>query len=411
MNLLTIRAPRQRARSAERHTMAALVSEAGRESIVRWYARLITGRPLADRRVLRLDRKTTECGPAERGGEVRLAVKKLGNGGSVGFLVADWDRDMEHLQSLLQCAAELDIPAVLARQASLAGIRRVVVASSGGPHASRQMWIAREMSEALNATLRVVRLVPTADGDDTADAPSAHARAEAALESWTSGLLGIDAPTEILQGPNPVQGIINVLRLGDILVMGVPGPFHISEGFSESIPVAIAQRIRSPIVLLRTRSPEAVSLRNVFWGGLAQPALHLRDKHDAICALVDALIEHHQVPLSTRGDLVARAFQREWVMSTAVDCETAFPHIRLPGFRGVAGSMLICPDGVDFDSTDGSLTRFIFLLVTPDGYCDEHLTIQARIARRMLRPEVRAALLECATPEDILHVLEPCVPT
>ncbi len=55
-------------------------------------------------------------------------------------------------------------------------------------------------------------------------------------------------------------------------------------------------------------------------------------------------------------------------MSTAVDCDTAFPHVTLHGFFGVAASIIICPDGIDFGNEDNQPTRFIVLFVTLRGF-------------------------------------------
>lgn len=94
-------------------------------------------------------------------------------------------------------------------------------------------------------------------------------------------------------------------------------------------------------------------------------------------------------------------------MSTAVDFETAFPHVTLRGFFGVAASMGICPEGVAFDSERGQPTRFISLFVTPDGFYDDYLAALAKLAKRMIDANVRGALLSCETPSQARDILEP----
>ncbi|QBG48220.1 PTS sugar transporter subunit IIA [Verrucomicrobia bacterium S94] len=156
------------------------------------------------------------------------------------------------------------------------------------------------------------------------------------------------------------------------------------------------------------RAPqEQNSLHRLFWGQLACPDLKVRNKEEALEKLVTNLIRHNQLPPGKKRSILERALKREQISSTAVDCETAFPHVALPGFYGVAGSMAICPDGVDFGSSGGKPSRFLFLLITPEGYCSEYLAILSKISKRMIDPAVRAALLKASSQQDILNILEP----
>ncbi len=396
----------------KKRSILTLVSHEADEPVLRWYARLLDGRGGFGNRVVRGD----VYGTPGRGSAITArpyarvrrpeseVVRGLAETLQIGFLVADWNREVERLQDLLTCAADLDIPAVLVRQSSLQGIRRVVVATAGGLHTTQQLWIAKEISDALGVPLRLVHVADREPG--VREARGALPQA-ARVEHWASRLLGIDAEAECLAVRDPVDGIVQLTREHDLLVMGAPSRFQVAERFRDSVPAQVARRVGVPLVLLSAGRLGQVTLRRLFWGGLILPGLRAPDKRTALAALVDALVRHHQVPLDAGPALVEQALRRERAMTTAIDCETAFPHVRWPGFRGVAGSMAVCPDGLPFGSPDGSLTRFIFLLVTPDGYCEEHLAAQASIARRMLRPEVRAAILECASAGEVLDVLDP----
>lgn len=395
-------------------SMVAIVSSQGEPEVVRWYANVIGSR--RNPRIHFIPDEANADTPAPLLGStaghrhssrpVFEAVKAFARANAIGLLLADWNRNTVRLQALMQCAADLNIPAVFIRQSHLGGIRRILVATAGGLHTLQQMWVAREISATLNIPMHVVRLLRD---EDHRDEPlfAAGRNRESAIENWTSRLLGVGTDTKVLVTTDLVQGITACLRAGDLLVMGAPSPFHTAGRFRESIPAIVAETVDAPLILMHSRRPETIALRNLFWGRLAQVGLRPPDKQAAITELVDALIRHNQAPRSSRADLVDRAMQRERLMSTAVDCETALPHIRLPGFRGVAGSMGICPDGVAFGSPDGSRSRFLYLLITPDGFCDEYLAILGKIARRMARPEVRKALLACTTHQDVLDVLEP----
>lgn len=51
-------------------------------------------------------------------------------------------------------------------------------------------------------------------------------------------------------------------------------------------------------------------------------------------------------------------------------------------------------------------TRFVSLLVTPEGFCDEYLAILSTISKKMLDPSVREALLVCKTAAEAIEILE-----
>lgn len=212
---------------------------------------------------------------------------------------------------------------------------------------------------------------------------------------------------EIKKALDVADAIAASVREGDLLVLGAPSALRITSDFEGSLPHTIAKRVSVPLILLSTPSDNRLRLRRLFWGGLIQTDLRPRDKTQALSALIENLALHNQIPLSSVTDTLDRALRRENIMSTAVDCETAFPHVTLPGFFGVAGSMAICPEGVAFGSLDSLPTRFLYLLVTPDNLCDEYLATLGMIARRMFRPEVRAALLRCRTSAQVLDILEP----
>jgi mannitol/fructose-specific phosphotransferase system IIA component (Ntr-type) len=51
--------------------------------------------------------------------------------------------------------------------------------------------------------------------------------------------------------------------------------------------------------------------------------------------------------------------------------------------------------------------KFVFLLITPTDYYGDLLAILARTARLMVLPHLREELLACATPAQVLEILDP----
>ena len=311
------------------------------------------------------------------------------------------------MERLLKHITRLNVPAILVRHDPVEIVQRVVVATAKGYHALQQLWVAKEIASMMNAPLHVLYLPHPEETRRGREAFPDASDLNDLIDARTSYLLGVKADFEVCLETDLADGIVRRMQSGDLLVMTATEQLHDFSHFPLSIPAAVSRRVSVPLILFAPKRPQPVTLRRLFWGGLIRLDLQPADKEEAIAELVEAVVRENQAPPSAKRRLIELAMERESAMPSAVDCLTAFPHIHLPGFRGVAGSMAICPQGVDFGSPDGSRSRFLFLLITPDGFCDEHLAIQSKIARRMVRPEVRVALLAARSPAEVLNVLEP----
>jgi mannitol/fructose-specific phosphotransferase system IIA component (Ntr-type)/nucleotide-binding universal stress UspA family protein len=337
-------------------------------------------------------------------GFIRGAITHIARVEKVGLIVSEWLSDPLEMQDVLRLAHELAVPAVFVRHSATKPRGRVLVATAGGPNVLQQMWVARQTACTLGLPvhfLRIVHPAVTPAAMPPTDAPTD------ALDACSCRLLHMEARMETKRAVNVADAIASSVRQDDLLVIGGPSALRLTADFAGSLPHAVAGRVSAPMVLLSAPPENRISLRRLFWGGLIKTGLRPHDKRHAVSALIENLAHHNQLPRSSVADTLDRALRREAIMSTAVDCETAFPHVTLRGFFGVVGSMAVCPDGVAFDSPDGRPTRFLYLLVTPDGLCDEYLSTLAMIARRMIRQDVRAALLRCQTPAQVLDILEP----
>ena len=376
-------------------TIVANVFSPETERTVRWYAETLTGQ--RNRRVCAIRpaiREGDSSLPADSPDSVQVALRQLARADTIGLIVSDWPSNGEHMQRRLRLADELRVPAVFIRQPSLLAIERVVVATAGGPNVLELMWVAKEIASAFRAPVSILHC----PGGDPETIP---------LEGMAVRMLGMNAAIEVSKGTDFTRCVGAYLRKNDLLVMGAPSPLRRTMAFADSIPDEVARAVKAPIVLLSSPPPSGVSLRRLFWGSLIKTGAAYRNKKDVIADLIQNLARHNQLPRSSQSDILDRALRREEIMSTAVDCETAFPVVTLRGFFGMAAALAVCPEGVAFGSIDGHPTRFFFLTITPDGLCEDYLPTLARIARRMIKPDVRQALLACETPAQVLDILEP----
>ena len=93
--------------------------------------------------------------------------------------------------------------------------------------------------------------------------------------------------------------------------------------------------------------------------------------------------------------------KRENEMGTALEHGIAVPHARLAAIK----HPIICfgrsATGVEWNSPDGRLTRFIFLILTPEDDYDSQVQILGFIAKVMSDAGLRAAILEKEDAQEI----------
>jgi len=87
------------------------------------------------------------------------------------------------------------------------------------------------------------------------------------------------------------------------------------------------------------------------------------------------------------------AMQRESIVSTAVDCGLAFPHVR--GVEGGGLTMLVGvhKKGIKFGGPGRSLTRLFFFMVIPTSTTAFYLKLLSGLARIFRDPEAREQML------------------
>lgn len=328
--------------------------------------------------------------PAGPGRRIRHRIAAL----APKMLVTDWPDETDG-PDWLSFTLEQDMAGVFLRWPHNRPVRRVIIPTGGGNHVVRQLWVAQAIAAGAGCPLHIIQIVRDNTPGNTE------------LTRLQARGLGIRTPVEILRADDILAGLATRIQPDDLIALGAPNHWRLSELFASSLSDRIARHFSNPLMMLLARKPRRISLREIFWPQMISPGLPSLPRDEAIAFLVDTLIRHDQMPPDWRDRLLRQALTREEIMSTAVGSQTAFPHITMPIRNGLAGCLGIFPDGLDFGDPDGSRTRFVFLLVTPRDCYGEYLDLLVRISEKLVSGDVRRALLGCATPAQILDILEP----
>lgn len=98
--------------------------------------------------------------------------------------------------------------------------------------------------------------------------------------------------------------------------------------------------------------------------------------------------------------------EREQLGSTGIGGGIGIPHGKLDALDRVLLGLGLSRRGIDFDSLDGRPTRIFFLIVTPAENTGLHLKLLARISRLLKNDLFQQRLLQAATNEEVLAIID-----
>lgn len=148
-----------------------------------------------------------------------------------------------------------------------------------------------------------------------------------------------------------------------------------------------------------------MNLETLTAGAYIRVGLSASKKESAIEQLLDCLLQEGALPLDAREELLEAVMRRERRLSTGLESGIAIPHGTTPLIDREVAALGIFPEGVAFGAVDNSVTHIVILLITPAELRYRHVNNLATIARQLLRPEMRAALLQASSAEEVLEAI------
>ena len=98
--------------------------------------------------------------------------------------------------------------------------------------------------------------------------------------------------------------------------------------------------------------------------------------------------------------------QRESKGSTGITDAIAIPHCKTPAVTSLKLAIGISPEGIDFDSLDGSPSKLFFLLAAPPDQSGPHVEALAEIAKLAQSPAMRSALINARDSSEVVNLLK-----
>lgn len=98
---------------------------------------------------------------------------------------------------------------------------------------------------------------------------------------------------------------------------------------------------------------------------------------------------------------------REAESTTGIGMSVAIPHGKSSAVKEPSVVFGRCPEGIDWASLDGEPAKLMFMIAVPaDNETEAHLKILQMLSRKLMDDQFRADLLEAATKEEVMSLLE-----
>lgn len=126
------------------------------------------------------------------------------------------------------------------------------------------------------------------------------------------------------------------------------------------------------------------------------------EKNLAIKELADLL----QDRVSNQQIYLQAVMKREEEFTTGIGMGIAIPHGRSNSVKKSSLCFGRSKKGINYNSTDGQPVHLLFLIAVPESSHDEHLKILSQLSRKLMHENIRQALLQAKTVDEVLTIIE-----
>ena len=100
-----------------------------------------------------------------------------------------------------------------------------------------------------------------------------------------------------------------------------------------------------------------------------------------------------------------RLLERERLGSTGLGHGIALPHARMKEVSEAIGAFVQLNRGIDFDAIDDQPVDLAFAMLVPEAASETHLQLLATLATMFSDRELRDALRDADSPEEVVRLL------
>ena len=131
--------------------------------------------------------------------------------------------------------------------------------------------------------------------------------------------------------------------------------------------------------------------------------LQAETKEGVFEELMDLLVRAGKV--NDRMAALTAVREREQKMTTAIQHGIAIPHAKTDAVTELVTAVGIKRQGIDCDALDGKPSRIFIMTLSPMSRVGPHIQFLSAISHALDNPDVRQAVLDAGSPEEIIDIL------
>jgi fructose-specific phosphotransferase system IIA component len=128
-----------------------------------------------------------------------------------------------------------------------------------------------------------------------------------------------------------------------------------------------------------------------------------RNKKEAIEEMVELISRDKSI--KDKDQVLNAILEREKLGTTGIGNGIAIPHSRTDAAKDIVVAFARSREGLDFEALDKKPVNLLFMLVGPEKKKNEYLKVMSILARLFSKEKNRQALLEVATPKEIIRTI------
>lgn len=133
-------------------------------------------------------------------------------------------------------------------------------------------------------------------------------------------------------------------------------------------------------------------------------SLEASTKQEAISEMVSMLSANGE--LLDAGKVLEAVMERESTRTTGIGNGLAIPHGKCTGVDKLVAAIGRMKDPIDFQAIDGRPVTLIWLLASPPDKTGPHISALAQISRLMTNAQLRNAILQAPTADDVFELIK-----
>jgi fructose PTS system EIIBC or EIIC component len=127
------------------------------------------------------------------------------------------------------------------------------------------------------------------------------------------------------------------------------------------------------------------------------------NKEEALNRIVKLACDAYKI--KNLDEILSMVIERETKLSTGIGLEISVPHCRSNQVENVIISVILIPQGIQYNSIDGKPVKLIFLIISPQKDIQGHIMALSSVSHAISDEEIRQKLLNSKTNDELYDTL------